>query len=174
MLFRSQALGLRPILRLLSSTPRRRCQLNSNVGQHNRNCAVLQQSQRLRREPNSHNAAGAAKHWPARASSEQWRLASTNDQDIRHLGSCEQHALRHQHEEAAAAHAKARAPPRQLPTRSVIGFHGVLRRCFNPPNYARAASSGATARFGATFMACSRPSPRKPTTSRCSPTPRST
>ena len=29
-----QALGLRPILRLLSSAPRRRCRLNSNVRQH--------------------------------------------------------------------------------------------------------------------------------------------
>ena len=36
---------------------RRRCRLNSNVRQHNRGRAVLQQSQRLRREFNLHNAA---------------------------------------------------------------------------------------------------------------------
>ena len=42
-----QALGLRPILRLLSSAPRCRCRLNSNVRHQNRHRLVCQQEVRL-------------------------------------------------------------------------------------------------------------------------------
>ena len=115
----------------------------------------------------------AAKHWPAPQASSSGALHQPKTKDDQHLGSCEQRALRHQRGEAAAAHVKARPSPCQPRTRSVIGCNGALRLCFNPQNYARAATSGGTARSGGTFMACSWSSSCKPTTSQCSLTIRS-
>ena len=88
---------------------------------------MLQQSQRLRREPNSHNAAGAAKHWPARASSEQWCLASTKTKTSGTLGP------------ASNTHSGTNMgkPQRLTPGQ---GHH--------PANYVPVASSGSTACFG--------------------------
>ena len=115
--------------------------------------AVLHQSQRLRRESNRHDAAGAAKHWPAGARlKSSGALAQPKFRDDQHVGSCKRRALRQQsktmddqhrlcceksalrqpREEAAAARAKARArlgitPPTTCP-RSVVGFHCALRQ----------------------------------------------
>ena len=119
MLFRSIAVCLRG-------------QLNSNVRLHSRRSrAVLQQSQRLRREPNTttrQEPRETGQHGQALSSG---ALSRPKTKTTSAWGPCEQRALRQQHEEAAAAHAR-QASPHQLRTRSAIGCHGALRAVLQP------------------------------------------
>ena len=158
-------------MRLLSSTPRRRCQLNSNVRQHKMSRAVLHQSQRLRRESSRHDAAGAAKHWPASARlKSSGALAQPKFRNDQHLGSCERRALRQQSktmddqhrlcceqnalrqppEEAAAARARAIIPSttcaqrHRVPRRASAAFSWHARGHHRAANHVMALPNNST------------------------------